>query len=65
MAYFTASLQRIPKITSSPLFDQRQPDRRRGSNIIGFIMAYAALEARQIESGCQLLAQAADQFRSR
>ncbi|WP_370141740.1 MocR-like pyridoxine biosynthesis transcription factor PdxR [Bradyrhizobium yuanmingense] len=49
----------------SPLYDQRQPDRRRGPNLIGLIMGYAALEARQIERGCQLLAQAGDQFRSR
>ncbi|MDA9420839.1 MocR-like pyridoxine biosynthesis transcription factor PdxR [Bradyrhizobium sp. CCBAU 53380] len=49
----------------SPLYDQRQPVRRRGPNLIGLIMGYAALEARQIERGCQLLAQAGDQFRSR
>jgi len=49
----------------SPLYDQRQPGRRRGPNLVGLIMGYAALEAHQIERGCQLLAQARDQFRSR
>jgi GntR family transcriptional regulator / MocR family aminotransferase len=49
----------------SPLFDQRHPGRRHRPDVIGFVMGYAALEARQIERGCQLLGQAVDQLRSR
>ncbi|MGY8663064.1 PLP-dependent aminotransferase family protein [Bradyrhizobium sp. UFLA05-109] len=48
----------------SPLFDQRQQARRPGPNVVGLVMGYAALEARQIERGCQLLAVVVDQLRS-
>ncbi|WP_408918041.1 PLP-dependent aminotransferase family protein [Bradyrhizobium arachidis] len=47
----------------SALFDQRRSPRRPDG--VGLIMGYAALEARQIERGCQLLAQAVDQVRPR
>lgn len=40
----------------SPLYDPRHPDRRPVE--LGLVMGYAALETRQIERGCQLLAQA-------
>nr|WP_083219505.1 PLP-dependent aminotransferase family protein [Bradyrhizobium icense] len=49
----------------APLFNHRHPGRRHQPNVIGLVMGYAALEARQIERGCQLLAQAVDQLRSR
>lgn len=45
----------------SMLFDQRRPARRTAG--VGLVMGYAALEARQIERGCQLLAQAVEQIR--
>jgi GntR family transcriptional regulator / MocR family aminotransferase len=48
----------------SPLFDQRHPSRYRPS-VVGLVMGYAALEARQIERGCQVLAQVVDQLRHR
>jgi GntR family transcriptional regulator/MocR family aminotransferase len=48
----------------SPLFDQRHPSRYRPS-VVGLVMGYAALEARQIERGCQVLAQVVDQLRPR
>jgi GntR family transcriptional regulator/MocR family aminotransferase len=48
----------------SQLFDQRHPGRQHRPNFVGLVMGYAALEARQIERGCQLLAQAVDQLRS-
>jgi len=47
----------------SPLYDPRHPGRRPAE--LGLVMGYAALEARQIERGCQLLAQAADELRGR
>lgn len=47
----------------SALFDQGRPARR--ADGVGLIMGYAALEARQIERGCQLLAQAVEQVRPR
>ncbi|OCK53902.1 PLP-dependent aminotransferase family protein [Bradyrhizobium sp. LMTR 3] len=47
-----------------PLFHPH-PGRRHRPDVIGLVMGYAALEARQIERGCQLLAQAVDQLRSR
>ncbi|WP_108523291.1 PLP-dependent aminotransferase family protein [Bradyrhizobium algeriense] len=49
----------------APLFNHRHPGRRHQPDVIGLVMGYAALEARQIERGCQLLAQAVDQLRSR
>ena len=42
----------------SPLYDPRHPDRRPAE--LGLVVGYAALETRQIERGCQLLAQAAE-----
>lgn len=48
----------------SPLFDQRHPSRYR-SSVVGLVMGYAALEARQIDRGCQVLAQVVDQLRPR
>lgn len=47
----------------SPLYDPRHPDRRPVE--LGLVMGYAALEARQIERGCQLLAHAVDALRGR
>jgi GntR family transcriptional regulator / MocR family aminotransferase len=47
----------------SPLYDPRHPGRRPAE--LGLVMGYAALEARQIERGCELLAQAADELRGR
>jgi len=46
----------------SPLFDQRHPGRGHRPNIVGLVMGYAALEARQIDRGCQLLAEVVDHF---
>jgi GntR family transcriptional regulator / MocR family aminotransferase len=45
----------------SPLFDQIRKGRRPRPDVVGLIMGYAALEVRQIERGCELLAQAVDQ----
>nr|WP_283807540.1 PLP-dependent aminotransferase family protein [Bradyrhizobium retamae] len=52
-------------LSGRPLFNHRHPGRRHQPDVIGLVMGYAALEARQIERGCQLLAQAVDQLRSR
>jgi GntR family transcriptional regulator/MocR family aminotransferase len=43
----------------SPLFDKVRPDHR--PDVAGLVLGYAALEQRQIERGCQLLAQAVNQ----
>jgi GntR family transcriptional regulator/MocR family aminotransferase len=40
----------------SPLFDKARSGHR--PDVVGLVMGYAALEQRQIERGCQLLAQA-------
>lgn len=47
----------------SPLFDPRHSERR--PDMAGFVMGYAALEPRQIEHGCKLLAEAADRLKPR
>jgi GntR family transcriptional regulator/MocR family aminotransferase len=44
----------------SPLFDRARPDYR--PDRVGLVLGYAALEQRQIERGCQLLAQAVQQL---
>lgn len=48
----------------SSLFDQRRQARQHRPDVVGLVMGYAALEARQIERGCELLAQVVDQLRS-
>jgi GntR family transcriptional regulator/MocR family aminotransferase len=49
----------------SALFDRRGQGRRRGPQavglVVGLVMGFAALEVRQIERGCRLLAQAVDE----
>ncbi|RZN08008.1 aspartate aminotransferase [Bradyrhizobium genosp. SA-3] len=47
----------------SPLFDRRHAGGGRRPDLAGLVMGYAALQPRQIERGCQLLAQAVEQLR--
>lgn len=58
-----ARLKGVGLYPVSPLFDPRHPGRR--PNAAGFVMGYAALEPRQIERGCKLLAEAVDELRMR
>ncbi|KJC41284.1 PLP-dependent aminotransferase family protein [Bradyrhizobium sp. LTSP857] len=44
----------------SALFDPRGQGRRRRLEAVGLVMGFAALDVRQIERGCKLLAQAVD-----
>ncbi len=46
----------------SLLFDKARPEHR--PDVVGLVMGYAALEKRQIERGCQLLAQLVQQLLS-
>lgn len=46
----------------SALFDRRGRGRRRRPEVVGFVMGFAALDVRQIERGCKLLAQAVDEI---
>jgi len=55
--------RRIGIYPVSPLFDKARRDQR--ADVVGLVMGYAALEKRQIEPGCQLLAQAVQQLLSR
>ena len=55
--------RRIGIYPVSPLFDKARRDQR--PDVVGLVMGYAALEKRQIEPGCQLLAQAVQQLLSR
>jgi GntR family transcriptional regulator / MocR family aminotransferase len=55
--------KRIGIYPVSPLFDKARRDGR--PDVVGLVMGYAALEKRQIERGCQLLAQAVQQLLSR
>lgn len=43
----------------SPLFDQRTAGR---PDVVGLVMGYSALDAKQIEKGCKLLADAVEQI---
>ena len=45
----------------SALFDRRRQGRRSRPEVVGLVMGFAALEVRQIERGCTLLAQAVDE----
>ena len=57
----TARLKGVGIYPISPLFDPHHPGRR--ENVVGLVMGYAALEPRQIERGCRLLAEAVDDVR--
>jgi GntR family transcriptional regulator/MocR family aminotransferase len=46
----------------SALYDRRRQGRRRGPRTVGLVMGFAALETRQIERGCKLLAEAVDEL---
>jgi GntR family transcriptional regulator/MocR family aminotransferase len=45
----------------STLFDRRRQGRRPRPEVVGLVMGFAALDVRQIERGCKLLAQAVDE----
>jgi len=50
---------------STALFDPRGQGRRRRPEAVGLVMGFAALDVRQIERGCRLLAQAVDDIAPR
>ena len=49
----------------SALFDRRRSGRRARPEVVGLVMGFAALEARQIERGCRLLAEAVNEVVAR
>ncbi|WP_407155836.1 PLP-dependent aminotransferase family protein [Bradyrhizobium sp. STM 3557] len=55
--------KRIGIYPVSPLFDKARRDQR--PDVVGLVMGYAALDRRQIERGCQLLAQVVQQLVAR